>query len=347
MTVRRRCAHTTAIAVAVAVASFAAASVLAPAAASAHDLRPALLSITETAAERYEVLFRLPLETAVSQSPTPVFPMGSESGDARAFARVGDMAEQRFQVRVPGGLPGRPVTVRFVGAANEVLIRVAMRDGRTSTGRIIPTRGGEVAAWLVPAAPTARAVAATYLKLGVEHILSGIDHLAFVLGLVLLTPGWRTLWKSITAFTAAHSLTLALAALAIVRVPLPPVEAAIALSIVFVAREVMLAARGRPGLASRHPWPIAFVFGLLHGLGFAGALAEVGLPESDIPLALFAFNAGVEVGQLVFVAAALFFARALARVPVARLRAVRLAPGYLIGTLATFWCLQRVARFWS
>ena len=190
-------------------------------------------------------------------------------------------------------------------------------------------------------------MAATYLRLGVEHILTGLDHLAFVLALVLLTPAWRRLWKTITAFTAAHSLTLALAATGIVRLPPPPVEATIALTIVFVAREVWLAQHGRPGSTASRAWPVAFAFGLLHGLGFAGALAEVGLPDSDLPLALLTFNLGVELGQLAFVAAVLLLGRALSRQAWTQRRWLRLAPTYAIGALACFWCIDRVARFWG
>jgi hydrogenase/urease accessory protein HupE len=214
-------------------------------------------------------------------------------------------------------------------------------------GRLLPRAGEASADWLVPAVPSKPAVMATYLKLGMEHIRTGLDHLAFVLGLVLLTPAWRGLWKSITAFTAAHSLTLALATLGVVRVPPPPVEAAIALSILFLAREVWLAYRGRPGFTARRPWPVAFAFGLLHGLGFAGALGAVGLPESDIPLALLAFNVGVELGQLGFVLVLLGTARALARLPITRNAWLRLAPAYAMGTLAVFWCIERVVGFWS
>lgn len=204
---------------------------------------------------------------------------------------------------------------------------------------------------MLPVIPGLREVAATYLRLGIEHIATGIDHLAFVLGLVLLAPAWRKVWKSITAFTAAHSLTLALATLGTVRLPPPPVEAAIALSIVFVAREAWLVAQGRPGPTAARPWPVAFAFGLLHGLGFAGALAEVGLPVHAAPLALLTFNLGVEIGQLAFVAVVLAVGRPLSRAS-SRLRLndrpwVRLLPAYAIGTLATFWTIGRLAAFWS
>src|SRR5262245_23603852 len=192
--------------------------------AQAHELRPALLSLTETAPGEYAVDFRLPLETALGQTPTPIFPDGAEPID-RTRTRVGDVISERFRVRVADGLAGRHLRVRFSGATgSEVLVRITARDGRTITGRLVPRQGNLEADWVVPSQPSTLAVAAAYLRLGIEHILTGFDHLAFVLGLVLLTPAWRQLWKTVTAFTVAHSLTLALAALGLVRVPPAPVE---------------------------------------------------------------------------------------------------------------------------
>jgi hydrogenase/urease accessory protein HupE len=186
-------------------------------------------------------------------------------------------------------------------------------------------------------------VAATYLRLGIEHILEGVDHLLFVLALVLLVRDAKRLVATVTAFTVAHSLTLAAATLGFVHVRQGPVEAVIALSIVFVAGEIVHQARGRPGLGSNRPWLVAFVFGLLHGLGFAGALREVGLPEHSIPLALLFFNLGVELGQLLFIACILPLAslqrRAVRRWP----EQAALAPAYCIGSVAAWWTLERVA----
>jgi hydrogenase/urease accessory protein HupE len=322
--------------------------------AGAHELKPSLLSLEELGSERpgeYDVTWRVPLEAAGPAAPLPIFPPGTERLGDGARTRQGDVAVDRFRVRVAGGLAGKtldlgkipPGTAQSVG---EVLVRIATADGRTVTGRILPGKRG----FVVPRTPTAWGVAVSYLELGVEHILGGIDHLAFVLGLILLTPSWRKLWRTITAFTVAHSLTLGMAALGVVHVPSAPVEATIALSILFVAREVYRSAQGRPGPMSARPWTVAFGFGLLHGLGFAGALAEVGLPETDIPLALLTFNLGVELGQLLFVAVVLLLGRGLgrllARVTAVRLRtATRLLPAYAIGTLAAFWCVERIARF--
>jgi hydrogenase/urease accessory protein HupE len=313
-----------------------------PLAAAAHELTPALLSLTERAPGTYEVVWRVPLEQARLARPEVVWPPGvqREGGAESARARVGDLEIERYRIRVPGGLGGRPLDLRAGspgGKAGEALVRIASLDGRTVTGRIVPGR----AAFVVPRAAGPLAVAGTYLRLGVEHILTGLDHLLFVLALTLLAASPAALIKTVTAFTVAHSLTLALASLGLVRVPPAPVEAVIALSIVFVARELWLLARGRPGLGARRPWPVAFAFGLLHGLGFAGALAQVGLPETDVPLALLTFNLGVEAGQLLFVALVLLAARLTSRSPLPG----KLVAAYGIGALASFWVLDRVAAF--
>jgi len=226
-----------------------------------------------------------------------------------------------------------------------VLVRVELLDGRSWTSIARPSQP-----WMeIAAAPSGWQVAGSYLVLGVEHILGGVDHLLFVLALVLLVRGWKRLVGTITAFTVAHSITLAAATLGFVSVPGPPVEACIALSIAFVASEIVRARQGNPGMAEHWPWLVAFTFGLLHGFGFAGALREVGLPQTAIPLALAFFNIGVELGQLAFIAcvlAVIVLGRKLAR----RMRIPRppwawRVPPYAIGGLAAFWVIQRLAAF--
>jgi hypothetical protein len=187
------------------------------------------------------------------------------------------------------------------------------------------------------------AAATRYTALGIEHILLGIDHLLFVLGLLLLVHGGWMLVKTITAFTLAHSITLGLATLGYVSAPTRPVEAAIALSIVFVAAEIVHARQGHIGLAARRPWVVAFAFGLLHGFGFAGALSEIGLPLGEIPIALLFFNVGVELGQIVFVGLALTLAWVLRRLPVSWPSWVEAAPAYAIGIMAMYWFIDRAA----
>jgi hydrogenase/urease accessory protein HupE len=234
--------------------------------------------------------------------------------------------------------------VRIDGLAStmtDALVRIEFIDGGEWVERLTPGTPRAT----IPARQGGWAVATTYLKLGVEHIMLGVDHLLFVLALILIAPNTRQLVMAITAFTVAHSITLAAATLGFVNVPPPPVEAAIALSIAFVASEIIRAREGKVGIAARAPWVVAFAFGLLHGFGFAGALSEVGLPAGHIPVALLFFNVGIEIGQLLFVAVVLGLAAffRLARRPLPRWAA--LAPPYLIGSLAMFWVIQRVSVF--
>jgi hydrogenase/urease accessory protein HupE len=198
----------------------------------------------------------------------------------------------------------------------------------------------------VEATPDAFAVVSSYLLFGFAHILGGFDHLLFVLALLILVPNTRILIWTITAFTVAHSITLAAATLGFVNFPQPPVEAVIALSIVFVATEIIHVSQGRPGLTQRRPWIVAFTFGLLHGFGFAGALTEVGLPEQAIPLALLFFNVGVELGQLAFVAAVLLSIALAKHLLHETPKWVPTATAYVIGMVASYWTIDRVLGFW-
>ena len=226
-----------------------------------------------------------------------------------------------------------------------MLVRLVRLDGTVQLERILPVNPR----FLPAPSPGQWEVVRTYTVLGIEHILSGFDHLLFVLALVLLVQGTRRLLATITAFTAAHSLTLAGATLGWVQVPGPPVEASIALSIAFVASEIIHARQGRRSITARYPWVVAFTFGLLHGFGFAGALAQVGLPQSSIPIALLFFNVGVELGQLLFVGL-VCGAIATAAGLIQRLRLPQPSwlwrlPPYAIGALASYWLVARVAAF--
>jgi hydrogenase/urease accessory protein HupE len=222
-----------------------------------------------------------------------------------------------------------------------VLARVERLDGTSQVESLFSGRASFV---VEPPVGLAEATW-TYLRLGVEHILAGLDHLLFVLSLLLIVRGFERIALTITAFTIAHSITLAAATLGFVSLPGPPVEAAIALSIVFVAAEAVRRLRGAHSFAVHAPWVVAFAFGLLHGLGFAGALAEVGLPQRAIPLALLAFNVGVELGQLAFVAAVLAAGSLLARLPLRAPAWTRALPAYAIGAIGMFWVAERIASF--
>lgn len=318
-----------------------AATLLGALACPAHEVRPAYLDISEDRPGEFSILWKTPMAGQMRLMLDPVFSGPVAMLTPVAGRKTGDAAIQTWRLRADS-LRGQ--TLRIAGleaTVTDTLVRIAFADGSSWTRRLTP-QGPEAA---IPARPSAWSVAGTYLGLGVEHILAGVDHLLFVLALLLLTPGTRALVKTVTAFTVAHSITLGLATLGIVHVPSRPVEAVIALSIVFVAAEIVQGSRGRVGLAARMPWLVAFIFGLLHGFGFAGALSEVGLPEGQIPVALLFFNLGVEAGQLLFVAAALAFAAAAGRVWRRRPRWAGLVLPYAIGSVATFWMIQRVAAF--
>jgi hydrogenase/urease accessory protein HupE len=307
-----------------------------------HEVRPAYLELKEVAPGEFEVLFKTPMVGDLRLALSVRFSGGVEAITPTVSRVTGNAMVQTWRVRAAGGLPGREVqVVGLETTISDALLRAEFQDGRSFVQRLTPASPRTT----FPAAETSSGVAVTYLKLGIEHILLGFDHLLFVLGLILLSSTVRQLVTSVTSFTAAHSITLAAAALGVVHVPPAPVEAAIALSIAFVAAEILRARQGRASLASRAPWLVAFAFGLLHGFGFAGALSEIGMPMGHIPEALLFFNIGVEVGQLLFVAAvlALWKVVRLARAPLPRWAA--LAPPYLIGSLAMFWMFQRVSVF--
>ena len=317
------------------------ATLLAPLPGRAHEVRPAYLDLREERPGEFSVLWKTPMLGEMRLALDPVFSGRVAALTPVAAQTTGDAAVQTWRVRAEN-LRGQ--TLRIDGletTLTDVLVRVAFTDGSTWVHRLTPRQPAS----LIPARPNAWSVAGTYLALGVEHILTGIDHLLFVLALLLLTTGTWRLVKTVTAFTVAHSITLGLATLGIVHVPSRPVEAVIALSIVFVAAEIVQARRGRAGLAAQMPWIVAFIFGLLHGFGFAGALSEVGLPEGHIPVALLFFNLGVEAGQLLFVAAVLTLVAGARRIPMAWPRWAGLVPPYAIGSLAMFWMIQRVVAF--
>ena len=356
--------------------------------ARSDELRPGYLELRQTASGTYNLLFKIPargddLRLAIYIN----LPEGTQDvGAPRASFSDGAYIERRT-IRRDGGLIGRAVTIEGLSATStDVLVRVESLAGVIQTERLSPTR----TSFVVQATPGAGEVAATYLRLGIEHILFGFDHLLFVLALVILVREWRRVVVTVTAFTVAHSITLAAATLGFVNVPGPPVEATIALSIVLVAVEILNARRGKPGafssevdtgsrqenasnqesrapfrfnrngkgssLTARLPWLVAFSFGLLHGFGFAGALAEVGLPQHAIPVALLFFNIGVEIGQLVFVAAVLAVIWLLQQAASKLSQAAHVerafdrldvAIAYGIGCVAAYWLIERTTAFFA
>ena len=315
--------------------------------AAADEFRPAYLQLTQTGAESYDVLWRSPaLDEYTPLKLRPVFPAEVRERGNRHSSYAAGILRQHWRIEVPGGLDGKAIAFPgLVESRVDVLVRLQRLDGSTQLERILPTRPEFTAT----ASPGAHEVAWTYTVIGIEHILLGFDHLLFVLALVMIVRSTRRLLITITAFTVAHSITLSLATLGVLHVPGPPVEAIIALSIVFVAGEIIHQRQGREGIASRRPWVVAFAFGLLHGLGFAGALAEVGLPENAIPLALLFFNIGVEIGQVLFIVVALAIYKLLSKLVAGRIDLARLAPvqAYVIGGIASYWVFERVTGFWA
>ena len=318
-------------------------SALAPGA-FAHEVRPAYLELRQTGADTYDVLWKVPGRGENLRLGLYVeFPEGCTNVTEPRASMANNAFSERWTVKHAGGLTGG--TIHIAGLAStstDVLVRVERLDGTTQVTRITP----DDPSFVVGAAPGKLSVARTYLVLGIEHILGGIDHLLFVLALLLIVGHRRKLlFKTITAFTVAHSITLALATLGVVHVPQAPVEAVIALSIMFVASETLHLRSGRPGITARAPWVVAFTFGLLHGFGFASALSGIGLPQNSIPLALFLFNVGVEIGQLLFVSAVVVCVTVFTRARISWPRWADAIPPYAIGACAAFWTIQRTLSF--
>jgi hydrogenase/urease accessory protein HupE len=311
---------------------------------AAHEVRPAYLQLREAEPERFDVLFKVPARGELRLSLTARLPERCLDVAPHARFEAGGSITERWRVRCPGGLAGGTIAIEGLeGTLTDALVRIENADGSSQLERLAPTAPG----FVVAATPDALQVARAYLGLGIQHIAFGLDHLLFVLGLLLLVDGRRRLIATITAFTVAHSVTLAAATLGWVHLAQQPVEAVIALSIVFVAGEIAHERQGRAGWTRRWPWLVAGSFGLLHGFGFAGALREVGLPESAIPLALLFFNLGVELGQLGFIGLVLGVAALASRLRLPQPAWSWRLPAYGIGSLAAYWTIARVAGFWS
>ncbi len=309
----------------------------------AHEVRPAYLELRQTSPETYDVLWMVPARGEEMRLGIYVeLPEGSVNLSEPRGSFVNGAFIERWTVKRAGGLTGGTINISGLSATSiDVLVRVERLDGATQVTRLTPANPS----FVVVASLDKLQVVRTYSVLGVEHILTGIDHLLFVLALIIITRrGWK-LVKTVTAFTLSHSITLTAATLGFVHVPQRPVEAIIALSIVFVAAEIVHGRQGREGITARAPWIVALTFGLLHGLGFAGGLSEAGLPQGNIPLALLFFSLGVEAGHFLFIGAVLSLI-ALARLTkLPAPRWAQLVPPYAIGAVAAFWVIQRIAVF--
>jgi len=308
----------------------------------AHELRPGFLEIRQQGPETYDIRFKVPARGELRLGLYVRLPEGCTDMATPRTERTGSALLERRAVRCAGGLDGKTIGIDGLSSTyTEVVVRTARQDGSVQTARLTP----DIPDFTILGAPTWTTTAWTYFALGMQHILLGIDHLLFVFALLLLIRDPWMLVKTITAFTVAHSITLAAAALRWAQAPQAPVEGVVALSIVFVAAEIVHQSRGRANFATRTPWIVAFGFGLLHGFGFGGALKEIGLPQNDVPLALLTFNLGVEAGQLAFIATVLAFKASLDRLLALDIPWLRSASAYGIGCIAAFWLVERVSGF--
>jgi hydrogenase/urease accessory protein HupE len=309
----------------------------------AHELQPAYLELKQTSAETYDALWKVPAAQGSRMMLFVKFPSQCEENVARRNYQVGGAYFARISMRCKNGLIGSKIFIDGLsGTFTDVLTRVERMDGTTQIVRLTPS----TPSFTVEATPNWKEMAGTYLHLGMKHILMGFDHLLFVLGLlVIVGRRWKLMFKTITSFTLAHSLTLAGATLGLVHVPAEPLSAVIALSILFLGVEVARMKRGGTSFTIRHPWVAAFGFGLVHGFGFASGLSTLGLPSSEIVAALLFFNIGVELGQIAFVALYLIFVRALKTLEVPSPHWAEIMPAYVIGTLGAYWTIVYTAKF--
>jgi hydrogenase/urease accessory protein HupE len=311
--------------------------------ANADEIRPALLDIKEQNTGLFAVTWKVPTRGDRVLAITPQLPDSLELVGSPTVQNIPGAQIEHSTFKSNGkSLTGQTIVIDGLSALQtDVLLLIQLQDG-TQHSAILRPGSPE---FTIPLEASKLEVAGDYWRMGTIHILEGVDHLLFVLALLLIVSGLGQLVKAVTAFTVAHSITLALATLGVVHVPAAPTEAIIALSILFLATEIVHKHNGQISLTERYPWVIAFVFGLFHGLGFAGALSEIGVPQHEVPLALFMFNVGVETGQLLFIAVVVSLIAVLKRLPLTAPKgAWRLLP-YSIGGVAAFWTIERVLSF--
>ena len=315
----------------------------------AHEVRPAYLELRQTGPETYDAFWKVPGQGDLRLGLYVELPGNCTKANEPNRSMVNNAYTERWTIKCAGSLSGGTIHIAGLSAtATDVLVRLERIDGTTEVTRLTASSPS----FVVAAAASAVGVARTYTVLGIEHILTGIDHLLFVLALIIITRGGWQLVKTVTAFTVSHSITLTLATLGYVHIPQRPVEAVIALSIVFVAAEILRGRQGHAGITARAPWLVALMFGLMHGLGFASGLKDTGLPDGHIPTALLFFSIGVETGHFLFIGFVLslftLMLRAASRLtPIyqQRLATLEVLPAYAIGSVAMFWVIQRIAAF--
>jgi hydrogenase/urease accessory protein HupE len=307
-------------------------------AALAHEARPGFLDLRETGPGTYSFLWKKPTGGELEIQIAPVVPEGCRLATSDRQQLTPGAMIVRGTLTCEGGLAGKTIAIAgLLSTITDVLVRLHHADGRFESHLLRPATPSVT----LGAITTAAERALGYVQLGVQHILLGVDHLLFVLGLLLIVSNRWMLVKTISSFTLAHSITLAIATLGYASAPLPPLNAAIALSILFLGPEIVRTWRGETSFTIRHPWVVAFAFGLLHGFGFASGLSAMGLPKAEVPLALLLFNVGVEIGQGLFVLLVLLLERSFRVLEVRWPRVVEQLPGYAVGTLGAYWTIQR------
>ena len=305
----------------------------------AHEARPAYLQLKQTNPDTFDLLWKVPAQGDNLRLGLYVrLPDTAERLSESHGMFVGGAYVERWRFREPNALVGSTIQIDGLRhTLTDVLVRIERLDGTSQVARLAP----ESPSFKVTAAPSGWEVISTYFWIGVEHILLGVDHLLFVLGLLLIVNTTSGLVKTITAFTIAHSITLALSVFSVIHVPDAPLNAMIALSILFLGPEVVRKWRGQSSFTIRHPWFVSFVFGLMHGIGFASGLSMTGIPHAEIPSALLFFNLGVEAGQLAFVLVAIWVTMSLRTLEWDRAWWARRIPAYVVGSLGAFWTIQR------
>ena len=307
----------------------------------AHRLQPAYLEINEQSAGKFSILWKRPFVGSKPMNIYPRLPSNFRNLTEPVVQLLPTGAVERWMVASgEGGLAGEEILIDGLSSTQtDVLVRIYFKGGDEETHLLRPASPSVV----VGGVPARAKRIIAYVQLGIQHILMGIDHLLFVLGLLLIVQNRWMLLKTITSFTVAHSITLCVATLGYASVPLPPLNVVIALSILFLGPEIVRSWRGETSLTIRHPWVVAFAFGLLHGFGFATGLTNMGLRASEIPLALLFFNVGVEIGQIAFVMLVILLERSFRVLEIHWPRLARLAPGYTVGSLGAYWTIERSA----
>ena len=321
--------------------------------AGAHDSRPNFVEIVETASGLFNVQWKIPASVPYGALPTIIMPENCSTDARLATRQAGGAYQGLVNYSCPGGLSGETVGIEFpvINPSLSSLFQVRLANGEQYVRILKPSESS----WTIPDAENKLAVAGQYTWLGIEHIWIGLDHLLFVACLLLIARTPRKVLITITGFTVAHSITLALSVLDLVRIPTPPVEAAIALSVVFLAWEIVRNDENQ--LTFRYPVAVSTSFGLLHGLGFAAVLRDIGLPQTQLPTALLFFNVGVEIGQILFlfalIAAFLVLRPLLQRLlrvdddKGVRWDSLTTPASYVIGGIAAYWMIDRIAGFWA